>query len=167
TCQVEERGSGFRGKPSCHCTYDEEHRRVRPAPLDSVIRSGACGKAGARIPESLALFSTKCATCKEKTTIPWGFFSTRPKMWGVTNMQRLAAACGEFLRPPAQHRLACCGRFIQARNPGGIGGLEHRLRVFLDFLGDGPKRFNELVELRLASALGGFDHHGPGNDERK
>ena len=82
TCRVERVSLAIKRKISCCRICDEERSRVDPARLASVIRSGACGKAGARIPETLALFNTNRATCKEKNHNSLGIFSHRPPNLG-------------------------------------------------------------------------------------
>ncbi len=99
TWHIEFRGPGVKGKISAHRTRDEQHRRVRPALLDSVIRSGARGKAGARIPESPALFSTNLAESKGKTTRSCAFFSTWPKIWGL-RVGHMRSGLREMENPP-------------------------------------------------------------------
>src|SRR5438270_68746 len=71
------------------------------------------------------------------------------------------------LRLPAQHWLARCGRFVEARDSRRVRGSFYQFRVFLDLLGNGPHSFEEKVEFLLRLAFSRLDHHCPGNDQRK
>src|ERR1035438_743064 len=59
------------------------------------------------------------------------------------------------LRFPPQNRLPSRGGLIQSRNPRGVRGIEHCLRIFLDFFRDRLHRLDEQVHLFFRLALGG------------
>ena len=70
-------------------------------------------------------------------------------------------------RFPAQDGFAGGGGFIEARDARRVRRLEHEFGVFLDFLGDRAHGVDEQIQVRLAGALRGLDHHGARNDERE
>src|SRR5579884_3841347 len=67
----------------------------------------------------------------------------------------VAGPCGTPARLwlPAQDRFAGSRGLIQAAHARGIGCFQDKFRVFLDFFGNGPHRFDELIEFLLTRAF--------------
>src|SRR6185369_14929493 len=58
---------------------------------------------------------------------------------------------------PPEHRLACCGSFVDASNASCVRCCLHELGLLDGFLRDGEHGFNECIELLFAFGFGGFD----------
>src|SRR5579884_3397155 len=106
--------------------------------------------------------SRKAGPVKKKNARSWGEISAYSRYCGGG-----PRGTPEWLWLPAQDRFAGSRGLIQPAHTRGIGCFQDKFRVFLDFFGNGPHRFDELIEFLLTRAFCRLDHHCAGNDQRK